>query len=458
MKAILTKIRFSVFSALALWVGTATEHHLKQCVLILVLFNILPASFRLHASPGYAEGELLVKWRDGPESYAAAVGTAQIGSTVKRNFNALGWQLVKLPEGMSVREGMEAYKGLGTISAVEPNGRIEPILPPATITSDPARGLQRASLDHVSAGATIAEGSTSLETAVKRTEVRAPPPPGLIPNDPLFSQQWYLNKIGAPQAWGLTTGSTNIVVAIIGTGVDYTHPDLAPNMWRNPGETGLDANGNDKATNGIDDDGNGYVDDVHGIDLRDDDSDPMDIGIWESPVVSNPRFHGTFVAGIVGAAGNDGLGIAGVNWSVRLMAIRAFGGDLADPSLIAGVFSDILAGLDYVLTMKRRGVNIRVTNFTGVGYVESAAISDAIATSGSEGVLLVCPAADGPVNQDVFVTFPAGYNQPSVISVAASTETDELADFSNYGKSTVDLAAPGVNFISTWEGTDYYSG
>src|SRR5262245_58705223 len=229
MKAILTKIRFSVFSALALWVGTATEHHLKQCVLILVLFNILPASFRLHASPGYAEGELLVKWRDGPESYAAAVGNAQIGSTVKRNFNALGWQLVKLPEGMSVRDGMEAYKGLGTISAVEPNGRIEPILPPVTRTSDPARGLEPASPDDLSAGPTTAEGNTSLETAVKRTEVRAPPPPpppGLIPNDPMFSQQWYLTKIGATNAWVTTTGSSNIVVAIIDSGVDYTHSEL----------------------------------------------------------------------------------------------------------------------------------------------------------------------------------------------------------------------------------------
>src|SRR5207244_2135070 len=139
--------------------------------------------------------------------------------------------------------------------AVEPNGAIQPILPPmeSAVSGAPSEGSDAASEDR--------------PVRTRRATVSLNRPPSLvIPNDPMFSQQWYLKKIGATNAWATTTGSTNIVVAIIDTGVDYTHPDLAANMWRNPGETGLDDQGRDKATNGIDDDNNGYVDDVYGVD------------------------------------------------------------------------------------------------------------------------------------------------------------------------------------------------
>jgi len=132
----------------------------------------------------------------------------------------------------------------------------------------------------------------------------------LTPNDPKFSLQWNLASIGAPNAWSITTGSTNIVVVVIDTGVDYTHPDLAPNMWRNPGETGLDANGHDKANNGIDDDGNGYVDDVHGIDVYRQDGDPLEIPYFDGITT---YYHGSDCAGIISAASNNGIGIAGIN-------------------------------------------------------------------------------------------------------------------------------------------------
>src|SRR5258708_27429072 len=117
---------------------------------------------------------------------------------------------------------------------------------------------------------------------------------------PKSNAQWDLKKIGMTNAWAITTGSSNVVIAILDTGVDYNHEDLAANMWRNPGETGLDANGNDKATNGIDDDGDGYVDDVYWIDTVDHDSDPMDLGF--TPV---PAYHGTACSGIIGAEGNN---------------------------------------------------------------------------------------------------------------------------------------------------------
>ncbi|MDB6041322.1 MAG: Serine protease/subtilase, partial [Verrucomicrobiales bacterium] len=119
------------------------------------------------------------------------------------------------------------------------------------------------------------------------------------PNDPQFSAQWHLKKINAPTAWNVTTGSKEVVIAVLDTGVDYKDPDLAANMWRNPGETGLDANGNDKATNGIDDDSNGYIDDVYGIDVVDHDSDPMDPGRVRDSVV--PVTHGTACAGLIGS-------------------------------------------------------------------------------------------------------------------------------------------------------------
>ena len=163
--------------------------------------------------------------------------------------------------------------------------------------------------------------------------------------------QWGLRAIRAATAWDLTSGSSNVVVAIIDTGVDYNHPDLAANMWRNPGETGLDANGQDKATNGIDDDGDGYLDDVYGINPADHNADPMPSG-WHG-------FHGAACAGILGAVGNNALGIAGGNWSVRIMALRW--GD--SPSWrLRGVVSAVLENFEYVIQQRRRGVNVRVTS------------------------------------------------------------------------------------------------
>jgi subtilisin family serine protease len=370
---------------------------------------------------------LLVKWKDGPESYAAAVGNAWIGSRVKRNFTALGWQLVQLPQGLSVSEGIKAYQELGTVTAVEPDGRTAIELPPPLSTNSVPRAISRHSQ---------------------------------TPNDPRYSSQWYLPKISAPTAWDVTTGSSNVVVAIIDTGVDYTHPDLAANMWRNPGETGLDDQGRDKATNGIDDDNNGYVDDVHGVNVIDQTGDPMDIGFWDPPnsLATSPIYHGTFIAGIVGAVGDNGTGIAGLNWTVQIMAIRTYGGDRSDPRFIQVAWSDVLAAFDYVITMKRRGVNVRVTNNSYGGFLESVAVRDAVDAAGHEGILSVCAAGNNVVNGDVFSFLPASFNVASVISVAASTEADTLADFSNYGPSTVDLAAPGVNITSTWKGSEYRSG
>lgn len=401
-------------------------HSRHNPIFFLLAFTLALPHVSLSATGG-TEGELLIKWKDGPQSYAAAAGNAQIGSRVRRNFIAIGWQLVGLPPGMSARDGVEAYRQLDTVLAAEPNGAVETILPPKSHAGDEEEILNQAGLQGL------------------------PPPLAVIPNDPRFSQQWNLSKIGTTNAWGTTTGSPNVVVAIIDTGVDYTHPDLAPNMWRNPGETGLDAAGKDKASNGIDDDDDGYVDDVHGVDILNGAGDPMDIGfIFGGTTI----YHGTEIAGIIGAAGNNGTGICGINWSTRIMAVRmANVFKIASPRI---VISHFIAAWDYVIYMKRRGVNIRVVNNSYGFFQTSTALADAISLAGEEGILAVFAALNHGIDQDIFsVASPNVAHLSAVINVANSTESDTLATDSNFGRSTVHLAAPGSNILSTIGGGGY---
>jgi subtilisin family serine protease len=274
----------------------------------------------------------------------------------------------------------------------------------------------------------------------------------------MFSQQWHLTKIGAPKAWDTTTGSSEIVVAHFDTGVDYTHPDLAPNMWRNPGETGLDANGNDKATNGIDDDGNGYIDDVFGIDAFNRTGDPMDGGFVHPPAFPEnaPAYHGTWTAGVIGAVGNNGLGICGVNWSVKIMSLKIWSGDDTIPSRVFKMPRAALAAWEYIFEMKKRGVNIRVVTDSVTQISQVPALRDAIKRAGEMGILVVAAAGnDNALNLDAFSRADKLYNLPSVILVANSTSADELNSGSDFGKSTVHLAAPGTDILMTTKGGGY---
>jgi subtilisin family serine protease len=237
-----------------------------------------------------------------------------------------------------------------------------------------------------------------------------------------------LGKISAPAAWDLTTGSSSVVVADIDTGLRYTHEDLAANAWVNPGEI---------AANGVDDDANGFVDDVYGADFFFNDGDPID-----------ENGHGTHTAGTIGAVGNNMLGLTGVNWRVKIMAIKIY-----DSDGFGTTSAMLINAYNYVRMMKNRGVNIRVTNNSYGGCDEACgfdqATKDALDAMGDAGILNVFAAGNQATNVETSPYFPVSYTSPSVLGVAASTSSDERAGFSNFGTVSIDLAAPGLGVLST---------
>lgn len=272
---------------------------------------------------------------------------------------------------------------------------------------------------------------------------------GTIPDDPSFDSQWalcntgqeILGLIGTPdadvdatEAWGIQSGAADVVVAVLDTGVDYLHPDLADNMWVNQVEAG--------GIPGVDDDGNGYVDDMYGIDTGEDDSDPMDID-----------GHGTHVAGTIAAEGDNGQGTAGISWHAKIMAVKGFKPDgFMD-------MADELEALDYILDLKLRGVNIVAINASfGCSFCFSDLEKDAIEAAGNEGIAFVAAAGNDGVDIDVEPHYPAAYDSPNIVSVAATNSNDGLAIFSNYGQTSVDLGAPGEIVLSTYSHNWYNPG
>jgi subtilisin family serine protease/uncharacterized protein YhfF len=263
------------------------------------------------------------------------------------------------------------------------------------------------------------------------------------PNDPFFSRLWGLNNNGfpvagrwgmpdadidAPEAWSVTTGSDSVTVAVIDTGIDYTHPDLSSQMWINPGE-----NCPGCRTDGIDNDGNGYIDDWRGWDFANGDNDPMD-----------DNGHGTHVAGTIGAAGNNGIGVVGVNWRVRLMPVKFIGADGT------GTAADAVSAVLYAAD---KGATVLNNSWGGDDY--SQALADAITVADTQGALFVAAAGNSGTDNDSMPTYPASYALPNVVTVAATDNSDQLAYFSNVGRKSVDLAAPGLNIYSTWPGGTY---
>ncbi len=253
-----------------------------------------------------------------------------------------------------------------------------------------------------------------------------------FPNDTSFSSLWGLHNTGqsegspdadinAPEAWDITTDSSNVIIGVIDSGIITNHPDLAANIWINPLET----------LNGLDDDGNGYTDDIHGWDFAFNDNNPSDA-----------NSHGTHVAGTIAAVGNNNLGVVGVSWNSRLMPLRFL------DETGSGYSSDAIAAIYYATDMRRRGINIRLTNNSWGGDGDQS-LQDAIQESADAGLLFIAAAGNDTINNDSTPFIPASYPLSNIIAVAAITRNNTLSYFSNYGATTVDLGAPGSDIYST---------
>jgi subtilisin family serine protease len=344
----------------------------------------VPAAQAQPPERDYAPGRVIVKFRD------AAIGTADSFAArhrlrTRKHLGAANTQLVEIASNRSVEEAVAALRAAPEVEYAQP--------------------------DYV---------HEALRT----------------PNDPQYSWLWGMHShldfdIDAPQAWDVKTEAPSVVVAVIDTGVDYTHPDLAANMWRNPNET----------LNGVDDDHNGYVDDIHGINCITGSGDPFDDNVYG---------HGTHVAGTIAATGNNANGVAGVAWRTQVMALKFL--SAAGP----GWTSDAIECINYAIRMRTQyGVNVRVTNNSWGGGPYEPALLAAIQQLDAAGILFVAAAGNNNSSHDVTPRYPADYAAPNVISVGALGPDGTRAYFSDYGPSTVDVVAPGMSILSTLPGAAY---
>jgi subtilisin family serine protease len=269
------------------------------------------------------------------------------------------------------------------------------------------------------------------DTLKNKTRNMQPAEPATItgrPADPHIAMNWGLNFIAAEQAWLGVPADKPIVVAIIDTGCDINHPYLSDSIWNNPGETGIAPDGSDKASNGIDDDGNGFADDAHGWDF-----------VSDSPALMDEHGHGTHIAGIIGAKD-------GVAPRVSLMILKYYDTESAGLDNLGNTVRAIRYAVDM-------GANI--INYSGGGILRNRMEEEAIQYAASKGVLVVAAAGNEGVNSDFFPFYPADYDLPNILSVAAIDRTGALLNVSNYGQGSVDVAAPGKNIYSTLPGTRF---
>ncbi|HEX6868506.1 MAG TPA: S8 family peptidase, partial [Candidatus Limnocylindrales bacterium] len=338
--------------------------------------------------------------------------------------------IVRFRAGTSALSRQSTLRAAGTVSA---SGPAAPIGRTAVVQAE--RGAGRATM------ATLRASAAVERVSVDHRRFRATDPTA----EEYWTELWGLDNTGqdiyqgtpgtggtvdvdidAPQAFAVTTGTPETVVAIIDDGVDFSHPDLAARAWTNPGESGAG-----KETNGLDDDGNGYVDDVHGWDFCHGDTTVHDF---------DDDFHGTHVAGIL-AASLDGAGVVGVAPSISIMALKFLGDDLD-----CGFDSMAIAAIEYA---KSFGVRIINASWGGIGLPSDAPeLHDAIRDSGT---LWVAAAGNnnGDNDQGPWTTIPASFDLPNIVSVAALDNYGGLAPFSNYGATTVDIAAPGAGILSS---------
>ncbi len=357
------------------------------CLLLSAIPGIIFPVPSFAQTGDFAPGEVIVKFAPTVSSSQATAFLADAGAVRIKDFRRIGATLVRL-EGMTVSEAIAAYANSPYVEYIEPNYALR-----------------------------------LLNT----------------PNDPDYGLLWGMNNTGqtggtadadidAPEAWHQFTGTADVIVGIIDTGIDYTHPDLAANIWTNAGEI---------PGNGIDDDQNGWIDDIHGWDAVNQDGDPMD-----------DNSHGTHCAGTIGGVGNNGLGVAGVNWTVRLMALKFLdsGG--------GGYTDDAVECLEYAVAM---GAILTSNSWGGGGY--SQALEDAITDAHNAGQLFVAAAGNSGQDNDAFPNYPSNYDVPNVVAVGATDHDDNRVNTgfwaSSFGATTVDVGAPGLDVYSTIPGGGY---
>jgi subtilisin family serine protease len=369
----------------------------RLLVVVFILFTVfsLDATSVARADeegPAYVPKRLIVGFKSTVSTDDVNTIQTDLGATTVDSFPEIGAELWQI-SNTSVAQAVTRYKNDPRLKYVEPD----------YIVSIP----------------------DAVQTRVVNDEARPSDtgPDDTTPNDPRFNELWGLNKIRAVEAWDRATG-TNVVVGVIDTGVDYTHADIAGNMWTNPGEIPND---------GVDNDNNGYIDDIRGWDCRNDDNDPMD-----------GDSHGTHVAGTIAAIGNNGTGVVGVSWSAQIMALKF----LSDSG--SGTTSD---AIECVLYAANNGARLTNNSWGGGGF--SSALVEAIEVAGLRGQLFIAAAGNNGRNTDISPHYPSSYASANIISVAATNDDDGLASFSNYGRTSVDLCAPGVSILSTVPGNSY---
>lgn len=356
--------------------------------------------------------DVIVKFRSGTSLEAVRALTTRLNDRVEDRIEAVTNQfIVEDKDGLSAEAVAAEYGRLAEVEYAEPN---------FTINLDPSEDLR---FDEV-----LNQDYDALDRSDE----------GAMPNDPMFGDQWALDNkgdrngkaqadISAVSAWSQTKGSRKVVVAVLDSGVDYTHPDLAANIWVRPANIPAYADAE-----------LGTIEDAHGFNAAEDNGDPMD-----------QNGHGTHCAGIVGAEGGNDIGITGVNWEVEIMPLKfmSAGG--------FGTTKDAIQAINYVIDRKKAGVNVRVISASWGSRMKSKALEDVIRKAGEEGILFVAASGNASADADRSPHYPSGYNLPNVVSVAALNRRDELASFSNYGAKSVHVAAPGAEILSTWLGGEY---
>ena len=362
------------------------------------------------AGETHTGAEVIVRFRRGTSADEIRAVTARLNDRIADRFESLdGLAVIDDRDGLTDEEVAAEYRALPEVEYAERNFEIELVEPE---TGD--------DVENESVGLPY-NGLVARATHDSQ------------PDDPQFNEQWALSNTGqrdgkikadinALDAWVKTRGSEKVVIAVLDSGVDYTHPDLVRNMWIRPPNMAV-----------YTDEHLGTIDDAHGYNAVDNNGDPMD-----------DNGHGTHCAGIIGAEGNNGEGIAGVNWKVEIMPLKfmSAGG--------FGTTKDAIEAINYVVERKKAGVNVRVISASWGSTSYSRALKDAIARAGDEGILFVAAAGNSSVNNDRSPHYPSSYDLPNVVSVAALNRRDALASFSNFGVKTVHVAAPGAEILSTW--------